>query len=170
MTLPDAGPVLPASQIAELLQSLVKALRAFQIYLPNNPVYQRAVQQLAAAFAPVWAATDELVLRVAETDFVWEEQVVYHQLSKSESVAWMLYKDGLRVLTLKRGVEEGEIERFLDLVNRARFLTTDAPDDLLTLLWEEEFLWIAYEFAEPFADGMPERQGGARLEIGRAHV
>ena len=166
MTLPDAAPVLPASQIAELLQSLVKALRAFQIYLPNNPVYQRAVQQLAAAFRPVWEATDELVLRVAETDFVWEEQVVYHQLSKPESVAWMLYKDGLRVLTLKRGVEEGEIARFLDLVNRARFLTTDAPDDLLTLLWEEEFQWISYVFVEPFADADPaEPQGTDRPEI-----
>lgn len=167
MTVPEsAGPVLPPSQVAELLQSLVKALRAFQIYLPNNPVYQRAVQQLAAAFGPIWAATDELVVRVAETDFVWEDQVVYHQLSKSESLAWMLYKDGLRILTLRRGVEEGEIERFLDLVNRARFLTTDAPDDLLTLLWEEEFQWISYVFAEPFADAAPvEAQGNETPDI-----
>jgi HEAT repeat protein len=166
VTLPDAGSVLPASQISELLQSLVKALRAFQIYLPNNPVYQRAIQQLTAAFTPVWAATDEIVLRVAETDFVWEEQVVYHQLAKAESVAWMLYKDGLRVLTLKRGVEDGEIERFLDLVNRARFLTTDAADDLLTLLWEEEFQWISYVFVEPFTDADPaEPQGSDRPEL-----
>ena len=147
--------VLPASQVAELLQSLVKALRAFQIYLPNNPIYQRAIQQLAGAFAPVWAATDELVIRVVETEMLWEDQIVYHQLTKSESFAWMLYKDGLRMLTLKRGVEEGEIERFLALVNRARFLTTDAPDDLLTLLWEEEFQFIAYVFAEPFSDAAP---------------
>jgi len=147
--------VLPASQVAELLQSLVKALRAFQIYLPNNPIYQRAIQQLSAAFGPVWAATDELVLRVVETEMLWDDQVVYHQLSKSESLAWMLYKDGLRVLTLRRGVEQAEIERFLGLVNRARFLTTDAPDDLLTLLWEEEFQFITYVFAEPFSDALP---------------
>ena len=147
--------VLPASQVAELLQSLVKALRAFQIYLPNNPIYQRAIQQLAAAFGPVWAASDELVLRVVETEMLWDDQVVYHQLTKSESFAWMLYKDGLRVLTLRRGVEEAEIERFLGLVNRARFLTTDAPDDLLTLLWEEEFQFISYVFAEPFSDAVP---------------
>ena len=86
MTLPEtvgSGAVLPASQVAELIQSLVKALRAFQMYLPNNPIYHRAVEQVKAAFIPVWAATDELVLRVAETDFVWEEQTVYHQLSKS---------------------------------------------------------------------------------------
>ena len=93
MTLPEpvgSGTVLPASQVAELIQSLVKALRAFQMYLPNNPIYHRAVEQVKAAFIPVWAASDELVLRVAETDFVWEDQTGYHQLSKSESLEWTL--------------------------------------------------------------------------------
>jgi HEAT repeat protein len=157
MTAPDAV-VLPPSQVAELLQSLVKALRAFQMYLPNNPIYQRAVLNVRSAFGPIWGATDEIVLQVVETDFHWEQEVVYHQLTKSESLAWILYKDGLRTLTFRRGVEADEIARFLAVVNRARFLPADAGDDLLTLLWEEEFLWIAYEFAEPFADGVPERQ------------
>lgn len=148
----DATAVLPPSQIAELIQSLVKALRAFQMYLPNNPIYQRAEQAARAAFAPIWAATDELVLVVAETDFHWEEQVVYQQLSKPESLAWTLYKDGLRVLTFKRGVEESEIIQLLNLVNKARYLPADAPDDLLTLLWEHEFQWISYVFAEPFTE------------------
>lgn len=169
-----AGTVLPASQVAELIQSLVKALRAFQMYLPNNPIYHRAVEQVKGAFLPVWAATDELVLRVAETDFVWEDQTVYHQLSKSESLAWTLYKDGLRVLTLRKGVEEEEIARLLGLVNRARFLPTDAPDDLLTLLWEEEFQWVSYIFAEPFSDAEPiEAQAEAQdvtAEARRAQV
>jgi HEAT repeat protein len=177
VTLPEtagAGTVLPASQVAELIQSLVKALRAFQMYLPNNPIYHRAVDQVKAAFGPVWAASDELVLRVAETDFVWEDQTVYHQLSKAESLAWTLYKDGLRVLTLRKGVEHEEIARFLAIVNRARFLPADAPDDLLTLLWEEEFQWVSYIFAEPFSDAEPiERQAApqeATAEARRAQV
>jgi HEAT repeat protein len=177
VTLPEtagAGTVLPASQVAELIQSLVKALRAFQMYLPNNPIYHRAVEQVRAAFVPVWAAADEIVLRVAETDFVWEDQTVYHQLSKSDSLAWTLYKDGLRVLTLRRGVEQEEIARLLALVNRARFLSADAPDDLLTLLWEEEFQWVSYIFAEPFSDAEPiEAQAEAQdisAEARRAQV
>ncbi|HEU5051277.1 MAG TPA: HEAT repeat domain-containing protein [Gemmatimonadales bacterium] len=167
MSVPDtSGAVLPPSQVAELVQSLVKALRAFQMYLPNNPIYQRAVQHVQAAFVPVWAATDELVLRVAETDFVWEDEVVYHQLSKSESLAWMLYKDGLRVLTRRAGVEHEEMARLLGVINRARFLPADAPDDLLTLLWEEEFQWISYIFAEPYSDAAPiEEQGESRPEL-----
>jgi HEAT repeats len=157
---PESAIVLPASHVAEVLQSLVKALRAFQMYLPNNPVYQRAIMNARTGFAPIWAATDELVLQVAETDFIWEEQVVYHQLTKSESLAWTLYKDGMRALTLRKGCEEHDIVRFLETVNRARFLPADAGDDLLTLLWEQEFVSIAYQFTEAFGEeGLPEAEG-----------
>ena len=78
---------LPTSQVSELLQSLVKALRAFQMYLPNNPMYQRASQNVRSGFVPIWTVLDDLELQVAETDFVWEGQVVYHQLTKAESLA-----------------------------------------------------------------------------------
>jgi HEAT repeat protein len=144
--------ILPTSQVSELLQSLVKALRAFQMYLPNNPVYQRAAQNVRNNFTPIWGALDELVLRVDETDFVWEEQVVYHQLTKNESLAWMLHKDGMRLLTFQKGVEADEVVRFLEVVNRARFMQQDASDDLLTLLWEQEFEFIQYRFIEGFGD------------------
>jgi len=144
--------VLPTSQVSELLQSLVKALRAFQMYLPNNPMYQRASQNVRAGFAPIWPALDDLVVQVAETDFLWEEQVVYHQPTKTDSLAWILYKDGMRELTLRKGVEDQEIIRFLEVVNRARFMQSDAADDLLTLLWEQEFNHISYQFVEGFGD------------------
>lgn len=150
-----AADVLPVSQVAELVQGMVKAMRAFQMYLPNNPIHQRAGENLAAAFRPVWAALDELVLHVRDTELVWEDQIVYEQLQKSESFAWLLYKDGLRILTLSRGVEADEIQRFLDVVNRARFLPPEASDDLLTLLWEQDFHRIQYQFSEPFADLAP---------------
>jgi HEAT repeat protein len=160
-----AGPqseLLPASQVAELINGLVKALRAFHMYLPNNPIYQRATDNVSAAFAPIWAVLDELVLTVAETDFVWEEQVVYHQLNKNESLAWGLFKDGMRSLTIKRGAEQEELPRFLETINRARYLPADASDDLLTLLWEQEFQFIQYQFVEFFGEGggaMPEQTG-----------
>ena len=129
MTAGSQSDLLPASQVAELITGLGKALRAFHMYLPNNPIYQRATDNLRAAFAPIWAVLEELVLTVAETDFVWEEQVVYHQLNKSESLAWGLFKDGMRSLTIKRGAEQDELPRFLEMINRARYLSADAGDD-----------------------------------------
>lgn len=153
--------VLPQQQVEELLRTLVKGLRAFQMYLPNNPIYQRAVQAVRAAFQPIWAVgVDRLVLQVVETDLIWEEQVVYHQPNKAESLAWSLFKDGMRVLTLFPGVEEEEIVRFLEMVQRARTLQADAGDDLLTLLWEQEFGFIQYHFTEFIPDsGVPGLSG-----------
>jgi len=140
--------VLPSEQVEELLRTLVKASRAFQMYLPNNPMFHRAAQNLQAAFQPVWSAIDELVLMVQETDFVWEGEVVYHQLHKADSLAWTLYKDGLRVLTLKKGVEQEELPRLLRVVNKVRGLAPDAADDLFTLLWTEDFQYVDVRFAE----------------------
>jgi HEAT repeat protein len=154
LTTPETSTqLLPASHVSELIQAMVKALRAFQMYMPNNPIYQRAIQNVRTAFGPIWAATDELVLHVGETDLVWEEQVVYHQLNKTESVAWSLFKDGMRELTLFKGAETEELPRLLATINQARFLPADAGDDLLTLLWALEFENIKYRFIDFFAEG-----------------
>jgi len=151
---PSPALLLP-SQVAELLQTLVKALRAFQMYLPNNPIHLRAAQNVKSAFAPIWGAVDELVLTVRETELQWEDEVVYSQLNKSECLAWMLYKDGMRILSLRSGAEQDEMIRFLALLNRARFLPTDAGDDLMTLLWEEDFQLIHYHFIDLLGDAEP---------------
>ncbi len=139
--------------VEELLRTLTKGQRALQMYLPNNPVYQRAMEQLVDAFVPVWSVTGKLVLDIAEHEIEWEGVPVFHQ-DKGEGFAWQLYKDGLRRLTLLPGVESEEILRFLHVVNRARLLPPDATDDLLTLLWEQEFVLVSYAFVEILGEGI----------------
>src|SRR5437763_16634368 len=52
---------LPPQQLEVLLQVLLKGIRATELYLPNNPVSQREVDNLRPAFRQTWQATDELV-------------------------------------------------------------------------------------------------------------
>jgi len=156
--------LLAAAQVSELIQTVAKALRAFQMYMPNNPIYQRAIQNVRAAFQPIWAATDELLIHVVETELVWEDQVVYRQANKAESLAWSLFKDGMRELTIHKGAEAEELPRLLAIINQARFLATDAGDDLLTLLWAHEFQLIQHQFVDLFGEGggaIPEPSGAA---------
>lgn len=140
--------------VEDLLRTMSKAQRALQMYLPNNPVYHRAVEQLADAFAPVWGSTGRLVLDIEENDILWEGASVLPSVARGDGLAWQLYKDGLRRLTLLPGVESEEIIRFLEVVNRSRLLAADAGDDLLTLLWEQEFVLITYAFVEALGDGI----------------
>jgi hypothetical protein len=156
--------LLAAAQVSELIQTVAKALRAFQMYMPNNPIYQRAIQNVRAAFQPIWTATDELLIHVVETELVWEDQVVYRQANKAESLAWSLFKDGMRELTIHKGAEAEELPRLLAIINQARFLATDAGDDLLTLLWAHEFQLIQHQFVDLFGEGggaTPEPSGAA---------
>ncbi len=175
----DSGMVLPDTQVQELIRTLVRGQRAFQMYLPNNPIYHKAVDSVRAAFRPIWAATDELVLQVADTDFVWEGMTVYQEISKNESLAWQLYKDGMRILTLKDGVQEEEIVRFLQTVNQVKLLPADAADDLRTVLWAQDYQHLTYLFTdllegleglEPSVDGMPSTPPEALQEEVRQDV
>ncbi len=146
---------LDTAPVERLMLMLDKGLRAFQLYPPNNPVYQKAVENIRTAFESVWEECTELELQVNETEFVWEEAIVLSQPDKAESVAWIMFKDGLRTLTLVPGVEEREIVGFLDALQQARHLPRDAPDDLLTLLWQYNFQLIRYTYIELGEEEVP---------------
>src|SRR5204862_6443473 len=88
------------------------------------------------------------VFDIAGTAIRWEDYAVYHQDQRNESIAWTLFKDGVRSLTFKPGVEELEIVRFLAVLQQAKNLQADAADDLLTLLWAEDFQMVTYTFRE----------------------
>ena len=145
------------------MQVLSKGIRATQLYLPNNPVYQRAVDNIRAAFRQIWQATEDLVFDVGETELRWEDNVVYNQDQRSESIAWTLFKDGVRSLSFRPGVEETEIVRFLGVLQQARNLQADAPDDLLTLLWAQDFQLISYTFRELVSENAVPIEAGAPM-------
>ncbi|MBP6443414.1 MAG: HEAT repeat domain-containing protein [Gemmatimonadales bacterium] len=166
MTSPLLDPPAPTDVrvVEELLRALAKGQRALQMYLPNNPVYQRSVEQVAEAFGPVWGVTGRLVLDLQDGELQWEGAPLHYGASRTEGFAAQLHQDGLRRLVLLPGVESEEITRFLAVMNRARLLPKDASDDLLTLLWEQQFVLIAYTFVEALSDGVEFLQSGGAAD------
>ncbi|HVX88592.1 MAG TPA: HEAT repeat domain-containing protein [Gemmatimonadales bacterium] len=154
---PDGQPLpMHPQRLEEVFRTFVKALRAIQMYLPNNPIYQRAVDTTRAAFQPVWDEVTEVNISVHETELVWEGQTVYSNATKNESIAWLLFKDGIRSLTFRAGVEDEELVPLLEVLNKVRTLPQDAEDDLLTLLWEHDFQYLQYQFVEVLQEGVPQ--------------
>ena len=166
----------PATPIEELLRVLVKAVRAHQLYLPNNPVYKAAIESLRSAFVPVWENTEEFALSVSETELRWLGRPVLVEPSKSsDSLAWTLHKDGVRELRFMKGFEEQELVRLLGILQRVRKASPE-EDDLLTMLWEADFAFLRYRYVElgaeqvaPLADGgqpaAPPQPGDVRAAL-----
>ena len=49
-----AGRFPGAASVEEMLRSFVKAVRAHQLYLPNTPMHQRAIETLRADGSPTY--------------------------------------------------------------------------------------------------------------------
>jgi hypothetical protein len=152
-------PPFPSAVVEEMLKLFLKAVRAHQLYLHNNPTYVRALEAARGAFAPVWEHTDEISLVVTETELRWESVPVLTEGEKaSDSLPWILFKDGVRELRLQNGFEHSEMVALLDMIQRVRKGSPD-EDDLLTMFWEQEFLYMRYRYVDVGGEG------GSPLEV-----
>ncbi len=144
----SSGPPFEPALVEEMLRQLDKTLRAHQMYLHNNPTYLRALEMLRGTFPPLWEKIDAIALQVSDTQLTWCGVPVHVSADKaSDSVPWNLYKDGVRELTLSPGFEGEELEWLLDIIPRVR-RAQDHEDDLLTMLWEQEFTHLTYRYVD----------------------
>jgi hypothetical protein len=149
----DDPSTLPFGEVKELFVSLGKALRAQQLYDANNPVYQRFVKQLSLGLSGLWEKMDRLQVQVEEDRLAWMGEEVYHKTTRSDSLAFLLFKDGIREFTIHEGLEEHELPALLQVLNRARDLRPEG-DDLLTILWETDLQHFTYTYVDVLADGV----------------
>jgi HEAT repeat protein len=157
-------PSFPIVYVTDLLKAFVKAVRATQMYLPNNPMHARALDAVKEAFGNLWQHTDEIELQVIETRLEWEGRVVLDEEERtSDNVAWLLYKDGIRELKMLKGFEEDELGILFNLLQRVR-KATDDDDDLLTLMWEREFVMLQYRYVDLTQEGGPGVESMERAE------
>jgi HEAT repeat protein len=131
-----------------MLRLLSRAVRAHQLYLHNYPTSLRAVENVKASFAPIWSHADELFFVVTDTQVIWEGHPVVDEADKSgDALPWVLFKDGIREVRLTKGVEDEEVVTLLQIIARVRKASTD-EDELLTLLWEQEFTHVHYRYVD----------------------
>ncbi len=145
--------VLPVEEVRDVFVTLTKALRAYQLYDPGNPVYKRFVANLREAFAGIWESRGRLEILVDESRLTWMGDVVYSNANRSESLAFVFYRDGIRELTFSKGLEGGELERLLDALHRAKNVRGEG-DDLVTILWDLDLKHLSYGAVDVLGDGI----------------
>lgn len=139
--------------VVELMRAFAKSVRAHQLYLANNPMHARAMDAAREAFAAVWNETDSLTLEITDSALRWLGHTVFEEPGRnSDSIPWMLYKDGVRELVFHRGFEESELLVLLTLMQRSRLASAE-DDDLLTFLWEHDFSRLQYKYIDLAVDG-----------------
>jgi hypothetical protein len=144
-----------------IFASLAKFIAAQAIYQSNNPNLVNFARAFDEAFRSYFENEAELVLTVSQYQLLWRDQVVYDIGPNTESIAFLLYKDGVGELSVARSVERAELEAFTRILKTALY-NSSAQFDIATALWQAEFSSISYRVLDEQSDaGEGEGTGGS---------
>jgi len=140
--------------IKELIQTVLKTKRAYEMYPSNNPILIKFQEDLTNKFESIFEAEDRITLIIRQQDIYFKGQPVYHNSEKEDNLALFFYKDGLREITITAGFSDDEIMDFLDVIRaRPETSTESFDDDIVTRLWEKDFMHLSYYVVEEYSEG-----------------
>lgn len=129
--------------VTDLIQTLLKAKKTVRMYPDNNPVYLKTIDEVRARFNEFFCYRDELTLKIKQNEIFFDAGQVYQNPEKNDNLALFFFKDGLREITFKKGLAAEEVEGFLKIIS-LDFDREALDDDIVTLLWEQDFQHIKY--------------------------
>ena len=138
----------------DLMNIFVKTIKAFRLYPPENPSLAGFRDLLFRKFQFFLKRYRTFSFQIEEYEFSFNNRVLYENKDLKSSLAFFLYKDGLRELRFMDGLEEWEIQGFLDIVKRGDQINK-MEEDLVTMIWERDFIHIGYRSTDEFLDEVP---------------
>lgn len=128
---------------ADIIQAVLKAKKTVRMYPENNPIYLKTIDEVSARFNDFFCYRDELVFKIKQHEILFDADYVYQNPEKSDNLALLFFKDGLREITFKKGLAAEEVEGFLKIIS-LDFDREALDDDIVTLLWEQDFQHLKY--------------------------
>jgi hypothetical protein len=136
-----------AKYAREAMQVFAKAKKNLKLYPSNNPIYEKTLDGVHGKFQEFFKYYDRLDLKVTRNELLFENENIFHAEGKDENLALFFFRDGLRELGFKKGLDRQELQQFLEIVS-VDFDREDVEDDIVTLLWEKDFGNISYKVDE----------------------
>ncbi len=166
----DAGSAIAggsprAQAAAALVGALAKAARAFTLYDPNNALVRQFIGEYRTK-AEAATAAGAVTLEVKPFELSLGPEVVYREEDRERSLAFKLFRDGVRKLSFGRGVTVDELVRLLQIL-AVRFVgIRQAEDDIVTLLRKAEFRGVSFVAVEGYAPEDEDPEQGLRRRGG----
>jgi hypothetical protein len=138
----------------DLTSAFIKAIKAFRFYPPDNPTLKGFREQLLKKFQFFLNKYQSFVIQVGEYDLSFKGKILYENRDVKTSLAFSLYKDGLREIRFIKGLEEWEVQGIIDILKFSETIN-ELEDDIVTLMWEKDFMHISYLATDEFLEETP---------------
>jgi HEAT repeat protein len=138
----------------DLTSAFIKAIKAFRFYPPDNPTLKGFRDQLLNKFKFFLNKYQSFVMKVGEYNLSLKGKVLYENRDVKTSIAFLVYKDGLREIRFMKGLEEWEVQGIIDIFKQSEHIN-QLEDDIVTLLWERDFVHISFVATDEFLEETP---------------
>ena len=138
----------------DLVNAFIKTIKAFRLYPADNPTLKGMQEQFFKRMQVFLEMYNSFTLEIGEYDFSFRGKPVYEDRDLKGSLPFLFFKDGLRELRFMEGIEEWELKGFNEIVLQ-RDNINEFEDDLITLIWEKDFIHISYAAIDPFVEESP---------------
>jgi hypothetical protein len=129
-----------------------QSYRDHRLYPTGHPTSSNTRELLASTVTSHLESLGPLVLQVTEDRLLVEGEEVYTYTESRDNLAFLMFRDGIRSLTLTPGVESSELAALVDCLARADQLQ-NTDHDLSTALWEHDLVHVRLEVVDPFLEG-----------------
>jgi hypothetical protein len=126
-------------RVASLLTRLAATARSFLLYDVGNEAINRFLTALLDNLVATLQSEGQITLAVHPYELKLEDQTVYLNRDRERSLAFRLYRDGVRALTFRKGFQAEELTRLLEILSIRYTGVHQREEDMVTLLWKARF-------------------------------
>ena len=112
---PEAPENARPAAVRELMHLLVKAQKAQRLYDGKNAISEKLETDLFNRLSEFLESDGDINLVVLEFHLKFEDELVYDTHDRNDSLAFLLYRDGIRRLSFHPGLEPEEAPSIPDL-------------------------------------------------------
>ena len=134
-----AGRSARGKAASDALRALAHTARSFVLYEAHNERIRGFLQEVRARVETYLRTYGALVVEVRPWELAVDGEVVYAEPDRERSMAFRLYRDGVRRLTFHPDLDWSELVTLVGILSiRYKGIRTQ-EDDIVTLLWRAGF-------------------------------
>jgi hypothetical protein len=134
----------------EALRSIARTARSFLIYDTRNDAIRGFLGEMQEKLYAALKQYGEMSLEIRPFEMVRGAEVVYLERDRDRSLAFRLFRDGVRRLTIAPDVAWEEVLRLLEILSIRFTGVRQQEDDVVTLLLKSGFKSIEVSAVEGF--------------------
>ena len=156
------GSMTKGSGAPACFSALDKAIKTFRLYDGRGELCTTAIESLSSQFSTFFENSESLVLDLTGQGFKVEGRLMSAE-DRGGQGYYAMFKDGLRQLTILRGIDQEETEKLVKVLATRNQKKQEegvpsaggelVEEDTVTRLWDANFQRVRYDAIDSFVEG-----------------